>query len=232
MSNNNRLKTLTNGLLKENPVFVLLLGTCPSLAVTTMAQNGIGMGFATLFVLLGSNIVISLLRKIIPDKVRIPCYIVVIAGFVTIVGMFLKAFAPELDAQLGIYIPLIVVNCIILGRAEAFASKNSLFDSILDAIGMGLGFTIALIVIGSIREIIGNGTWFGITLFETAPFPLFILPPGGFFVFGITIAVVTMITKGKKPNKSIGCAACPSASVCGHAGEGDCTASSKERSAD
>lgn len=233
MSKQNRWKILTNGLLRENPVFVLLLGTCPSLAVTTMAQNGIGMGLCTLFVLVGSNFVISLLRKVIPDKVRIPCYIVVIAGFVTIVGMFLEAFAPALNAQLGIYIPLIVVNCIILGRAEAFASKNTVLNSVLDGIGMGLGFTIALIVIGSIREIIGAGTWFGITIFPTAPFPLFILPPGGFFVFGITIAAVTFITKGKSPkSKSIGCAACPSAKICGHVGEGDCTASANERSAD
>ena len=149
------MKNFTKGIIKENPVLVLLLGTCPTLAVTTMAQNGIGMGVAATLVLLGSNVVISLLKKVIPDKVRIPCYIVIVAGFVTIVQFLVKAYAPAIDSALGIFLPLIVVNCIILGRAEMFASKNGVLDSALDALGMGLGFTIALLMIGSIREILG-----------------------------------------------------------------------------
>ena len=160
----NVFKVLTNGFMKENPVLKLVLGTCPSLAVTTMAKNGIGMGIAATFVLLGSNIVISLIRKIVPDKVRIPVFITVIAGFTTIVEMLLHAYLPDIYKELGIYIPLIVVNCIILARAEMFACKNTVGMSILDALGMGGGFTIALLIMGSIREILGAGTWFGITL--------------------------------------------------------------------
>ncbi len=156
------LQILTNGIIKENPVLVLVLGTCPTLAVTTMAKNAIGMGLAATFVLLGSNIVISLLKKVIPDKVRIPCYIVVIAGFVTLLSALLQAYVPDVYSALGIFLPLIVVNCIILGRAEMFASKNSVFKSALDGIGMGIGFTFALLIIGSIREILGSGTWFGL----------------------------------------------------------------------
>ena len=155
----NKMKILTNGILNENPVLRLVLGTCPTLAVTTMASNGIGMGLAATFVLLCSNIVISALRKVIPDQVRIPCYITVIAGFVSVVQMIVKAFLPSLDTALGVYLPLIVVNCIILGRAEMFASKNSIIDSALDGIGMGIGFTLTLTVMGSIREILGSGTW-------------------------------------------------------------------------
>ena len=157
-------EVFTAGFIKENPVLRLVLGTCPTLAVTTMAFNGLGMGAAATVVLVGSNLVISLLRKVIPDKVRIPAFITIIAGFVTIVQMFVKAFAPALDEALGIYLPLIVVNCIILGRAESFASKNKPLPAVLDGLGMGIGFTIALILMGGIREIIGNGTFFGLVL--------------------------------------------------------------------
>ena len=170
MSENSKMKILTNGILNENPVLRLVLGTCPTLAVTTMASNGIGMGLAATFVLLCSNIVISALRKVIPDQVRIPCYITVIAGFVSVVQMVVKAYVPDLDKALGVYLPLIVVNCIILGRAEMFASKNSIVDSALDGIGMGIGFTITLTIMGSIREIIGSGTWMaGATWLTTRP---------------------------------------------------------------
>lgn len=211
----NGLKTLTNGILVENPVLRLVLGTCPTLAVTTMASNAIGMGVAATLVLIGSNLVISLTRKIIPDKVRIPAYITIIAGFVTIVQMLVKAFTPEIDKSLGIYLPLIVVNCIILGRAEMFASKNKVLPSILDAIGMGIGFTAALLAMGSIREILGAGTWFGIPLTANIidPMIIMILPPGGFFVFGILVALANKLSKdGKKA--TLGCAGCPAAASC------------------
>ncbi len=209
----NRLKILTNGIIKENPSFVLVLGACPTLAVTTLAVNGLGMGLATLFVLLGSNVVIAMLKNIIPNKVRIPAYIVVIAGFVTIVSMLIKAFSPALDSALGIFIPLIVVNCIILGRAEMFAGKNSVADSALDGIGMGLGFTLALIIIGSIREILAAGTWFGMTVIPNmTPIAFFGLPAGGFLTFGIIIAIVNFITKTtaeqRKKNACVGCGMC------------------------
>ena len=161
MSSQNKLSVFTNGILKENPVFIMILGTCPTLAVTTSAFNGLGMGVATLFVLTMSNIVISLLKSVIPDKVRIPAFIVVIATFVTIVDVVMHAYVPGLYKALGIFIPLIVVNCIVLGRAEAYASKNSVFMSLLDGLGMGLGFTLALILIGSVREILGVGKIFG-----------------------------------------------------------------------
>lgn len=206
---------LTAGILKENPVLVLLLGTCPTLAVSTMAKNGLGMGVATLLVLVGSNLVISLLKNVIPDKVRIPCYIVIIAGFVTVVQMLVKAYAPAINDALGIYLPLIVVNCIILGRAEMFASKNSPLDSVLDAIGMGIGFTLALLLIGSIREILGSGTWFGLPITKNLfdPMLFFLLPPGGFFVYGLVIALVNRVTKGKAIKKrSFGCGDCPNTS--------------------
>lgn len=214
-----KLSILTAGILKENPVLVLLLGTCPTLAVSTMAVNGLGMGIATMLVLIGSNLVISLLKDIIPDKVRIPCYIVVIAGFVTVVQMLIKAYAPAIDNALGIYLPLIVVNCIILGRAEMFASKNSPLDSVLDAIGMGIGFTLALLVIGSVREILGSGTWFGLTVTKKLfdPMIFFLLPPGGFFVYGLVIAAVNRFSKGKAiTKKEMGCEGCPSSKACGH----------------
>ena len=211
------------GFLKENPVLVLLLGTCPTLALSTMASNGIGMGASVIFVLVCSNVVIALLKNIIPDKVRIPCYIVVIAGFVTLVQMIVEAYLPVVDAALGIYLPLITVNCIILGRAEMFASKNSVFHSMLDGFGMGIGFTIALTFMGSVREIIGSGTWFGIRVIPAAvdPMMIFLLAPGGFFVYGCMIALVNRISGGKAiKRKSLGCDGCPTAAACGKIGTG------------
>lgn len=219
MENRSKLSVLLAGLIKENPVLVLVLGTCPTLAVSTMAVNGIGMGIAATVVLIGSNVAISLLKNIIPEKVRIPCYIVLIAAFVTIVQLIVKAYARDIDKALGIFLPLIVVNCIILGRAEMFANKNSVLDSFLDAVGMGGGFTLALLVMGSIREIIGSGTWFGIpvTAGRIDPVTIFILAPGGFFVFGCMIAAVNFITKGKGvKRKSFGCEGCPAAAACTH----------------
>ncbi len=204
----NYLKEVTKGIIKENPVLCLVLGTCPTLAVTTAASNAIGMGIAATAVLIGSNAVISALRKVIPDKVRIPAYITIIATFVTIVQMVVKAFAPEIDQSLGIYLPLIVVNCIILGRAEMYASKNPVIPSILDGIGMGIGFTVTLLIMGSIREILGNGTWFGMPLTGGIQIIIFLLPPGGFFVFGMLIALASKLS-GKKPPKATGCGNCP-----------------------
>ena len=189
------LKFLTNGLLKENPSFVLALGACPALAVTTSAINGAGMGAATMFVLICSNILISLLKNLIPDKVRIVAFIVVIASFVTIVDLSMKAFVPDLYKSLGIFIPLIVVNCIILGRAEAFAQKNATFPALLDGIGMGIGFTLALTIMGSIRELLGSGSIFDIKLVSetTKTMLLFILPPGAFLTYGYLIAIVNKL---------------------------------------
>lgn len=189
------LKFLTNGLLKENPTFVLVLGTCPTLAVTTAAFNGIGMGAATTFVLIFSNLFISLLKNFIPDKVRIAAFIVIIATFVTIVDLSMKAYFPDIYKTLGIFIPLIVVNCIILGRAEAFAQKNNVIASILDGIGMGLGFTLAITLMGAIRELIGNGSIFDIKLVaeNTKTILLFILPPGAFLTYGYLIAIVNKL---------------------------------------
>lgn len=184
-----------NGVLNENPIFRLVLGVCPTLAATTSAINGVGMGLAATFVLLGSNIVISMLRKFIPDKVRIPAYIVVISTFVTIVQMLIQAFVPALYDALGLFIPLIVVNCIILARAESFAGKNSVFLSAADGLGMGLGFTAALILIGSIRELLGNGTVFGFAALGSGfePMLLAVMAPGGFILFGLILGVVNAI---------------------------------------
>lgn len=195
----NGFKYLKNGLIDENPTFVQLLGMCPTLAVTTSASNGIGMGLATTAVLIGSNIAISLLRKVIPDKIRIPAFVVVIATFVTIIDMFMHAYALNLYKSLGLFIPLIVVNCLILGRAEAFASKNSVGASIFDGIGMGLGFTIALTVLGSVRELIGAGTIFGATILGGAykPALIMILPPGAFIALGLLIGLVNYISRKK-----------------------------------
>ncbi len=191
----NKMKILTKGLLKENPAFVLVLGMCPSLAVTTSAINALGMGLATTFVLLMSNMLISLLKNVIPNKVRIPAYIVVIATFVTIVDLVLKGFVPPLAESLGLFIPLIVVNCIVLGRAEAFASKNSVLDSVLDGIGMGLGFTLSLFVIGSIREILGSGSFLGLSIpfMKGNEILVFVLAPGAFIVLGFVMALVRRI---------------------------------------
>ncbi|WP_054632801.1 electron transport complex subunit RsxE [Thermoclostridium stercorarium] len=204
-SDKKALSVLTNGIMKENPVLKLVLGTCPTLAVTTMARNAIGMGIAATFVLLGSNIVISLIRKIVPDKVRIPVFITVIAGFTTIVDMLLHAYLPDVYKVLGIYIPLIVVNCIIFARAEMFASKNGVVASILDALGMGAGFTIALLIMGSVREILGAGTWMGIPVTKNLfdPAVIMILPPGGFLAFGFVVAVIQKLSVLKVRNKEI-----------------------------
>ncbi len=213
-----KLKTLTAGIIRENPVLVLVLGTCPTLAVSTSALNAIGMGVAATFVLIGSNIVISLLKNVIPDKVRIPCYIVVIAGFVTVVQLLLNAYVPDLYSALGIFLPLIVVNCIILGRAEAFANKNGVFDSMLDAIGMGIGFTLALFLIGTIREVIGFGTFFGYPLFgeDATTISILGLAPGGFFVYGLIIAILNKVSHGRAvKRKSFDCESCPSFATCG-----------------
>ena len=196
MAKNNKLELVTRGLIKENPVLRLVLGTCPTLAVTTMAVNGLGMGVAATFVLICSNIVISALRKIIPDKVRIPAFITVIAGFVTVVQMLVKAFLPALDTALGVFLPLIVVNCIILGRAEAFACKNNPLSSLFDGIGIGLGFTLALTILGSMRELFGAGSIFGFILVpEAYNILLFVLPPGAFITLGFIIAIVNKLKK-------------------------------------
>ncbi len=182
---NNKLKLVLQGVIANNPVFVLILGMCPTLGTTTSAANGLGMGGATMVVLIMSNIVISLIKNLIPDKVRIPAFIVVIASFVTIIGLLMQAYLPSLFASLGVFIPLIVVNCIILGRAESFASKNNAFDSALDGLGVGLGFTLALTVIGAMREVLGSGAIFGFDLGISEYMPLvFILAPGAFLVFG------------------------------------------------
>ena len=191
------MKILTNGLIKENPSFVLLLGMCPTLATTTSAINGLSMGLATMFVLICSNIVISCIKKITPDKVRIPVFIVVIASFVTILQLCIKAYLPEVDEALGLFIPLIVVNCIILGRAEAFACKNNPVASLFDGIGMGLGFTFALTLLGIVRELLGAGSIFGFVLLpEVTNILVFVLPPGAFISLGYIIAIVNQLKKG------------------------------------
>ncbi len=188
-----------NGLVKENPIFVQLIGMCSVLAVTTSAKNGLAMGLAVVFVLVGSNLVISLLKNIIPDKIRIPAFVVVIATFVTIIEMFMKAYAQDLYNALGLFIPLIVVNCIILARAEAFASKNGVLASVVDGLGMGLGYTLALVILGSLREIIGAGSIFGYQLFSDAyqPALIFIMPPGAFILLGILIGIFNKIRSNK-----------------------------------
>ena len=190
------IKILTNGIIKENPTFVLLLGMCPTLATTTSAMNGLSMGLATMFVLICSNIVISMIKNLTPDKVRIPVFVVVIASFVTILQMCLKAYLPEINKSLGLFIPLIMVNCIILGRAEAFACKNGPVASLFDGIGIGLGFTLGLTLLGTVRELFGAGSVFGITLLpETYNVLLFILPPGAFISLGYLIAIINKLKK-------------------------------------
>jgi electron transport complex protein RnfE len=192
-----KLQLITKGILKENPTFVLILGMCPTLGVTSTAINGMGMGVATMAVLIMSNIVISLIKNLIPDKVRIPAFIVVIASFVTIIEMLMKAYVPALYASLGVFIPLIVVNCVILGRAEAFASKNGVWDSALDGVGIGLGFTLSLTVVGSVREILGTGAIFGFS-FASDVMPLvFVLAPGGFLALGYLMVLFNKIAKRK-----------------------------------
>ena len=221
---NNNLSVLLKGILKENPVFILVLGTCPTLATTTNVWGAFGMGIATLAVLLCSNILISLLRKIIPDSVRIPCYIVVIAGFVTMVQMIVQAYFPELYEMLGVYLALITVNCIILGRAEMFASKNSIGRSVLDGIGMGFGFTLALVSMAVIREVLGAASFAGIAIPALEPYKIEFLvkAPGGMLVYGFLIALVYALTSGKGPlKKSFSCANC--------AGAGNCHAACTEK---
>ncbi len=218
MKANSPAERLYNGIIKENPTFVLMLGMCPTLATTTSAINGLGMGLTTMVILAMSNMMISLLRKVIPDGVRMPAYIVIVASFVTIVQFLLQGFIPTLYSALGIYIPLIVVNCIILGRAEMFASKNGVIDSALDGIGMGIGFTITLTIMGTIREILGSGTWmsgldglitslpegFAIQVLPESidPFTIMTSAPGGFFVFGVMMAAATWLTTRPKKEKS------------------------------
>ncbi|MBQ5606371.1 MAG: electron transport complex subunit E [Prevotella sp.] len=190
----NNFKVILNGLIKENPVFVLLLGMCPTLGTTTSAINGMSMGLATMFVLICSNVVISLIKRLTPDMVRIPVFIVVIASFVTILQMVMQAYLPGIYATLGLFIPLIVVNCVILGRAEAFACKNGPLSSLCDGIGIGLGFTVALTLLGGVRELLGEGSLFGITLLpETCKMLLFVLPPGAFLSLGYLIAIVNKL---------------------------------------
>lgn len=227
-------REFSKGLIDENPVLRLVLGTCPTLAVSTSVESAIGMGLAASIVLICSNIAISALRKVIPSKVRIPAYVVVIASFVTIVQMLVKAFVPTLDEQLGVYLPLIVVNCIILGRAEAFAGKNSVIASAVDGLGMGVGFTIALFLMGFIREFFGTGTitislinggqplWDSV--FGQNPILIFILAPGGFFVFGMLILLANKIAekKGKPAAKLHSCKTCPMFQTCTSAEKEDC----------
>jgi electron transport complex protein RnfE len=192
---------ITKGLIKENPIFVIVLGICPTLAVSTSVNNAIGMGFAATFVLICSNIIISLIKNITPEKIRIPIYIVVIASFVSIVDMVMAAYTPALHKSLGLFIPLIVVNCIILGRAEAFASRNNVLNSLADGIGMGLGFTLSLIIVATIRELLGSGKWMGFTIMPKTYDPMLvaILAPGAFITLGFLMGVMQMIkNKGSK----------------------------------
>ena len=217
MKNNDNMSVLLKGILKENPVLVLILGTCPTLATTNNVAGAFGMGIAAMVVLVCSNMLISLLRKIIPDSVRIPCYIVIIAGFVTIVQMIVQAYFPELYEMLGVYLALITVNCIILGRAEMFASKNNVLRSALDGIGMGIGFTIALCAMAFIREVFGNASFAGVPIPFLEPYKIALLvkAPGGMLVYGLLIALVYVITSGKAPLKTeFSCAGCPSAGSC------------------
>ena len=208
------LKEFTKGLIKENPTLVLVLGTCPTLAISSSALDSLGMGIAATIVLVCSNAAISLLKRFIPDSVRIPAFITVIASFVSVIQMLIKAYVPSLDESLGIFLPLIVVNCIILGRAEMFASKNKVVPSILDGLGMGCGFTLAITTMGIIREILGSGTVFGIRVTPSIlePIGIFGMTAGGFFVYGLLMAIANKIAK--RPNKEPGCHNCPMAGMC------------------
>ena len=217
----NKLSILSRGIIRENPVMVLALGLCPALAVSSMATNALGMGLATTFVLLGTNTVISLLRNVISDKVRIPCYIVLIAGFVTIVQMLVHAYVYPLYMALGIFLPLITVNCVVFARAEIFAKRNSTLDSIFDALGAGAGFTLALIAIATVREVFGSGSLFGWALPVLAEnnISLFAMAPGGFIAFGALIAIANKVSNGKAAKlKEGGCAGCMNCTVCGKGG--------------
>ena len=210
------LPEFTKGIIKENPVLRLLLGICPALAVTTNAVNGIGMGIATTGVLLGASVVISLFRNLIPDKVRIPAFITIVAGLTTVVILIIQAYAPALDEALGIFLPLIAVNCIILARAEMFSSKQKLLPSVLDGLGMGVGFTAALFLMGAIRELLGAGTLFGfvITANLIEPATIMLLPPGGFFIYAILVALANKLDRRPKSEQPTGCEACLSKNVC------------------
>ncbi len=224
-----KMSILLKGIIKENPVLVLVLGTCPTLAVTSSVLGAVSMGIAALFVLVCSNMAISALRKIIPDSVRIPCYIVVIAGFVTVVKLVVKAYLPDIDILLGSYLDLIVVNCIILGRAEMFARENKVLDSALDGVGMGIGFTIALLLMATVREVFGAGSWFGIEIpfISDYTIPVLTQAPGGFFVFGALMALLAALTGGgAAKKKEFGCSGCPQSGVCGKLG--DCSHSDGE----
>ena len=216
---NSKLSIFLRGLIAENPVLVLVLGTCPTLAVTTGIISALSMGLAATVVLLGSNVVISALRKVIPDVVRIPCYIVIIAAFVTAIQLLLQAFLPPIYEMLGVYLALIVVNCIILGRAEMFARKNGVIDSALDGLGMGLGFLLALLAMATVREVLGAGSFAGIEIPFLSEYniPILTQAPGGFLVFGIMIAIINKIgpKKGAEKRKNFSCEGCPSASLCG-----------------
>ena len=218
MTNNKKLMIILRGIIMDNPVLILILGTCPTLAVSTSVISAFSMGLAATAVLIGSNVVISALRKIIPDTVRIPCYIVIIAAFVTAVQMLLQAYLPSIYDMLGVYLALIVVNCIILGRAEMFARKNGVIDSALDGIGMGVGFLVALVLMATIREVLGNGTFAGLEVpfMQYLKIPVLNQAPGGFLVYGILIAVMNKLTekKGGVKRKSFSCDGCPSAHIC------------------
>ena len=230
-----KLSILINGLIRENPVLVLVLGTCPTLAISTGVISALGMGIAATLVLVCSNIVISALRRLIPDSVRIPCYIVVIAGFVTVVQLLLQAYLPSLYEMMGVYLALIVVNCIILGRAEMFARKNTVIDSALDGLGMGVGFLVAIVAMATIREVLGAGSFAGFEIpflvirdaageiTESFTLPILTQAPGGFLVFGILIAIINKIgvKKGEQKRKNFSCAGCPSASICQKTGCND-----------
>ena len=217
MNKKSSLSVMLNGIIKENPVLVLILGTCPTLATTTTVDGAFGMGLAAMAVLICSNVFISLLRKIIPETMRIPCYIVIIAGFVTIVKMLVQAYMPSLYETLGVYLDLITVNCIILGRAEMFANKNPIVASALDGIGMGIGFTLALTLMATIREVFGNASFAGIEIPFLADYKIEFLTkaPGGLMVYGLLISLIYVVTHGKAPlKKSFSCEACPHASSC------------------
>ena len=218
MSNNKKLSILLRGIIAENPVLILILGTCPSLAMSTSVISAISMGLAATVVLIGSNAVISALRHVIPDTVRIPCYIVIIAAFVTAVQMLLEAYLPSIYDMLGVYLALIVVNCIILGRAEMFARKNNVLDSIFDGLGMGIGFLVALVLIATVREVLGAGSFAGfeIPFISSFKIPILVKAPGGFLVYGIIIAVMNKLTekRGGVKKKDFSCEGCPSAHLC------------------
>lgn len=234
MKKDSSLSVLSKGIIKENPVFVLVLGTCPTIATTTNLLGAFSMGIAALAVLICSNVIISLFRRVIPESVRIPCYIVIIAGFVTVVQMLAQAFFPTIYDMLGVYLPLITVNCIILGRAEMFASKNTVIRSALDGLGMGLGFTLALCSMSLIREVFGNASFAGIPISLLADYKIefLIKAPGGLLVYGLLIALVCVITRGKAPlKKQFTCLSCPAAAHC-HTGACQLKASSSEDTAD